>query len=170
MNKTLPTLLAIVVAALLQVGLAPHMSIFGVVPNLLLLVVITLGLVEGSKAGCAAGFTAGLIFDLLGSSPIGPGALVMCIVGYIAGTLQENLFAEGWLLPVTAVFVAGLLAEGAYGLMLSLLGEGTSFWRAFVSIILPSAVYGTALAVLFYPWLARFLKTDPAMTTFKRLA
>ena len=36
-------------------------------------------------------------------------------------------------------------------------------------MMLPGAVYNTALALLVYPWLARFLRRDRPMTTFRRL-
>ena len=103
MRRLLPTIGAVVVAALLQAGLAPYMAIGGVVPNFLLLVVVTLALVEGPAAGCSVGFACGLIFDLLGPGPVGPMVLVLSVTGYLAGLLHENMFAEGWLLPITVL-------------------------------------------------------------------
>jgi rod shape-determining protein MreD len=170
MRHLLPTVGAVVVATLLQAGLAPYMAIGGVTPNFLLLVVVTLALVEGPVAGCSAGFACGLIFDLLGSGPVGPMALVLATTGYLAGLLQENMFAEGWLLPITVLAAAALGAEVAYGLILDLLGSGGPFLLAFMTKMLPGAIYNTALALLVYPWLARILRRDRAMTTFRRLA
>jgi len=171
MRKALPAIAAITVATLLQAGLAPYLAIGGVTPNFLLLVVVTLALVTGPTEGAAAGFAAGLIFDLLGTGPVGPGALVLCITGYVAGLMHEQMFAEGWLLPLTVLGLASLGAEMAYALMLGLLGAGGgSFLTVLFTKILPAAVYNTALALLVYPWLARFLRRDRAMTTFRRLA
>lgn len=169
MRKALPAIAAITVATLLQIGVAPYMAIGGVTPNFLLLVVVTLALVTGPTEGAAAGFAAGLIFDLLGTGPVGPAALVLCITGYLAGLLHEQMFAEGWLLPLTVLGVAALGAEVAYALVLSVLGAGGPFVVTLFTKILPAAVYNTALALLIYPWLARFLRRDRAMTTFRRL-
>ena len=170
MRYLLPTAGAIVVAALLQVAIAPEIAIGGVVPNVLLLVVVTLALMEGPTAGASAGFAAGLVLDLLGTSPVGPYALVLTLVGFAAGALQENMFAAGWLTPVTVAFVAGLSAELGYWLVLAVLGIGGPFWTTFAGVVLPGAAYNTVLALLVYPWLARLLRQGPAMTTFKRLA
>lgn len=170
MRRLLPTIGAIVAAALLQAGLAPYMAIGGVVPNFLLLVVVTIALVEGPAAGCSAGFACGIIFDLLGTGPVGPMAFVLAVTGYLAGLLHENMFAEGWLLPITVLGVASLGAELAYGLILGLVGAGGPFLLTFVTKMLPAAVYNTALGLLVYPWLARILRRDRAMTTFRRLA
>ena len=170
MSRVLPTIAAILAAALLQAGLAPYLAIGGVVPNFLLVVVVTLALVEGPAAGASAGFAAGLIFELLGSGPVGPMVLVLTVTGFMAGLLHENMFAEGWLLPLTVLAIASIASTLAYGLMLDLLGAGGPFVLTFFTKILPEALYDTALGLLIYPWLARFLRQDRPMTTFRRLA
>jgi rod shape-determining protein MreD len=165
-----PSAIALAVAAVAQVAIAPHMAVFGVVPNFILLVVVTLALVEGPVAGCWAGFAGGILFDLAGDSVVGPSALVLCIIGYAAGMLQANMFAEGWLLPVTVVAVASLFAEVAYGLIMVILDEGTPFWFALGRLMLPAALYNTALAVLAYPFLARLLRQERVVKSFQRLS
>ena len=124
MSKALPAIIALVVAAILQVSIAPHLAVFGVVPNIIFLVVVTLAFVEGPVAGGISGFVGGLVFDLIGTSVVGPYALVLSVVGYTTGMLSANLFAEGWILPVTIVAVASLSAELAYGIVLAVLGLG----------------------------------------------
>ena len=170
MRRLLPTAAAILVAALLQVGLAPYIGIGGVVPNILQLVVVTLALVEGPAEGAVAGFAAGLLFDLAGAGPVGPMVLVLTVTGYMAGLLHENMFAEGWLLPLTVLAIASLASAVAYGLLLDILGVGGPFLTTFFLKMLPEALYDAALALLVYPWLARFLRQDRPMTTFRRLA
>ncbi len=97
-------------------------------------------------------------------------ALVLTTTGYLAGLLHEQMFAEGWLLPLTVLAVAALLSEIAYGVILIVLGEGGAFWSGFAGKMLPGAIYNIALAVLIYPWLARFLRSDRPVTTLRRLA
>jgi rod shape-determining protein MreD len=170
MSKALTAAIALAVAAILQVSLAPHLALFGVVPNLIFLVVVTLAFVEGPAAGGVSGFIGGLIFDLIGTSVVGPYALVLSVVGYATGMLSANLFAEGWLLPVTIVAVASLSAELANGIVLAVLGLGATFWRDVFTVMIPSALYHTVLAVLVYPWLARILRAERPMRSFRRLA
>ncbi len=170
MRHFLPSIGAVLVAALLQTMLAPYLAIGSVVPNFMLLVVVTLALVEGPAAGCAVGFAGGLIFDLLGTGPVGPMVLVLTVTGYLAGLMHENMFAEGWLLPMTVLAAAALGSELAYGLLLDLLGAGGPFLLSFVTKMLPGAVYNTAFALLVYPWLARILRRDRGISTFRRLA
>lgn len=170
MNRALTTTLALLVAIVLQVALAPQIAVLGVVPNFVFLVVVTLALLEGPVAGCAAGFFGGLLFDLLGASVVGPYALVFCVAGYVAGLIHANMFAEGWLLPVSVVFIASVGAEITYGVIMSVLDIGLPFWSALVRIMLPGAVYTTVLAVLLYPLMTRVLRRDRTVKSFRHLA
>ena len=169
MNRALPTAAALLAAFVLQVAVAPYLAIGGIVPNFLLLVVVTLALVEGAGWGCVSGFVAGLMFDLIGTGPVGPMALVLSVVGYAAGTLQANLFAEGWLLPLTVLGVASLTVELAYGLILALLGLTSGWSHTFATVMLPEALYNVALGLLVYPVLARFLRRDRPVKTLRRI-
>jgi rod shape-determining protein MreD len=168
-NRFIP-LVTLFAALVIQVGLVPYIAIAGVTPNALLLAAVTIALVKGPRAGVLSGFAAGLLFDLIGTAPIGPGALAFCLVAFVAGSIQENTFAEGWLVPLVVVFFASLTAEAAYALVLAVLGEaGLSAWGV-VMLVFPAALYNSALAVLVYPWVARFLRREKPMTTFRRLA
>jgi rod shape-determining protein MreD len=170
MNKVIPASLGLIAAAILQVSVAPHLAVFGVVPNFLFLVVITLALTQGPVAGGVSGLVGGLLVDLLGTSVVGPAALVFTVIGYTAGMLSANTFAEGWRLPVTVVAVASLTAEISYGIVLAVLGLGATFWHDILTVMVPAAVYQSVLAVLIYPWLARILRPDRPMRSFRRLA
>lgn len=169
MRRALPTLAVLALGFVLQVAVAPYLAIGDIVPNFLLLVVVTLALVEGAGWGAATGFVAGLMFDLIGTGPVGPMALVLSVVGYATGALQANMFAEGWLLPLTVLGAASLTVELAYWLILALLGLTSGFWHAFVTVMLPEALYNVALGLLIYPVLARFLRRDRPMKTLRRI-
>jgi cell shape-determining protein MreD len=97
-------------------------------------------------------------------------AIVLAATGYIAGLLARNLFAEGWLLPLSVLALASLGAELAYALLLTLLGTPVPFLRAVFTLVIPGAVYNTALALLAYPFLARFLRRERPVAEFRRLA
>ena len=170
MNRSLPAAAALIVGIILQIGLAPHLAVFGVVPNIIFLVVVTVALTQGPVAGGVTGLIGGLVFDLLGNAAVGPYGLVLTLVGYTAGMLSANMFAEGWLLPVTVVAIASLASEVLHGIVLAVLGSGIPFWNSLVTVMLPAALYHTALAVLSYPLLARLLRTERPMKSFRRLA
>lgn len=169
-QRTWTAALALLAAAVAQVVVAPHLRVAGVVPNFPLLVVITLALVHGADQGAIAGFAAGLVLDLLGSGPVGAWAFVLTLVGYIAGLFEANIFAEGWLLPFTAALLAGLAAELAYLLVLIVLGGDLPFWRSVSAVVLPRGMYNAVLALAAYPWLARAVRPDRQIRSFRRVA
>ncbi len=169
MSRWLPTALAILAALAAQVALAPHLALGGSVPNLLLLVVVTLAFVRGAGSGLYGGFFAGLALDLIGTGPVGAWAMVLALTGYATGMAAANVFAEGWLLPTTVAALASLVAETAYALHLALLGQGATFWDSLTGRALPEAVYTAVLALLAYPWLVRFLRREPRLTQFGRV-
>lgn len=169
MKRALPMTAAMLVAFVLQVGIAPYLSVGGIIPNFFLLVVVTLAFVEGPNWGAVAGFGGGLLFDLVGTGSVGPMALVLTLVGFVAGLLSANLFAEGWLLPLTVLGIASITVAIAYGLVLAVLGSAGGWWSGFFTIMLPEALYNVALGLLFYPLLARFLRQDRPMRTLRRL-
>jgi rod shape-determining protein MreD len=139
-------------------------------PNILLIVVVTMAFVTGSNEGAAVGFAAGLAYDLIGTSAVGPMVLTFTLVGFAAGLLQEHIFAAGWILPVTVLAGASLLAESLYFLILVFLGERVSFGMAFLTKVLPGTIYTTFIAVLFFPYLSKFLRRDTHVSTFKHIA
>lgn len=170
MKRIWPPTGALAGAVLLHAGLAPYIMIGGAVPNMFLLVAVTIALVQGPRAGMIAGFAAGMLFDLAGTGPIGPGALVLCIVGFAAGSVAANTFSEGWSLPLVILFFAGVITEAGYALSLSVLGEGGWGLGGLIGVMLPGALYNVAVAVLVYPWLARFLREERSVTMFRRLS
>ena len=169
MRERLPAILMMIGAVLLQAGLAPYLSILGVTPNLILLVVVSIALGTGAEEGALAGFLGGLAFDLLGTGPVGVMTLVLTLTGFLAGLLHNELFTEGWRLPLTVLALAALLSETAYAALLLLFGSEFGFWSAFITKMLPGAIFDSVLALLVFPWSNRFLQPSRSITTFKRL-
>ena len=132
--------------------------ILGVVPNFLMVAVIIIAFMRGSKEGTIVGFIAGLLFDLIGVSVVGPMALALTLTGFVAGILKEQIFAGGWLLPVTILGFASLVAESIYLVLISALGLPMPFFEALFSRALPGALYAMLIALLTFPTVTKFLR------------
>jgi hypothetical protein len=76
-----------VTALAAHAGLAPHLAIRGVEPDLLLVAVVAVALGRGDRAGAAFGFAAGLAADLFLATPLGTSALACTLVGHAVGGL-----------------------------------------------------------------------------------
>jgi len=168
-NKILSAVIALLVAFLLQVAVGPSIAIMSVRPNFLLIVTIIMALVNGPVEGAFVGFFAGLLLDLLGTGPFGPAALVMCIVGYLAGVLHERIFAQGWLLPVLVLAATSFLNEVFYLIVSLLLGQQMSFFSALLTKAIPTVLYTTLVAVIVFPIVSRLLQEKPTMATVRHM-
>jgi rod shape-determining protein MreD len=168
-NKILSAIVALLMAFILQVALGPSIAIFSVRPNFLLIVTIAMALVNGPVEGAFVGFFAGLAFDLMVTGPIGLAALLMCIVGYLAGVLTKQVFARGWLLPVLVTTVTSFAYELLYLILQLVLGQQISFASALLTKATPVVLYTTLIAVIVFPLLSRLLRENPMMETVRHL-
>jgi rod shape-determining protein MreD len=91
-----------------QVAVFPHLRLFGVVPDVGLIVALAVGYQEGPEAGAIVGFVAGFGFDLFLETPLGLDALTYAIVGYGIGVLESGLFRSPRWLPSFLGAVGGL--------------------------------------------------------------
>jgi rod shape-determining protein MreD len=77
-----------VVAA--HAGLAPHLAVRGLQPDLLLVAVAAVAAGRGARAGAAFGFAAGLGADLFVATPLGTSALAYTLVGHLVGRSSQR--------------------------------------------------------------------------------
>ncbi|MCL2437991.1 MAG: rod shape-determining protein MreD [Coriobacteriia bacterium] len=171
MGRFTTTALTLLGALLLQAIFAPSLTIFGVTPNFLMVAVIVIAFIRGSKEGTIVGFIAGLLFDLIGTMIVGPMALALTITGFVAGILKEQIFAHSWLLPITVLGVASLVAETIYLIMITALGFPMSFFGALATRALPGVLYAMLIALISFPMLTKFLRkgSSAEANTFKRI-
>jgi rod shape-determining protein MreD len=139
-------LLLIVVLVIAQVTVFPHLQLFGVVPDLGLLVAIAVGYQEGPELGAITGFVAGFGYDLFLETPIGLNALAYALVGYYVGVLEGGLFrSPRWLPSFLGALggVAGGLLFVAVGVLAGV--EAVKGAHAIIDVLL-SALYDALLA------------------------
>ena len=116
--------LVLVTALLLQTVVAPAVTVAGIPPDLVVVTVLVLAVLEGPGTGMRYGFAAGLALDLLaaGDSLVGTSALVLLAVGYLAGSTRPFLSGSeliGQIIVAAAgsafVVVAGTLLDLVLG-------------------------------------------------------
>lgn len=129
-------------ALLLQAVVAPALAVAGWRPDLVLLTVVALALVDGPATGARYGFIAGLAADLLsgGSQVVGITALVFLLVGDGIGRLRPYLSGTGRAGEVALGGIAGAVAFSAFGGLSLLLDLGQ-----FTALLLLEGVFATAL-------------------------
>jgi rod shape-determining protein MreD len=112
-----------VVALLLQTTVLARMRVFGVMPDVMLLVAICGGITAGATRGATLGFASGMLIDLFLSTPLGLSALVFTLVGYGVGVANTGVLRSAWYIPVLTAGAASVAGVVLYALVGSMLGE-----------------------------------------------
>ena len=152
------TLAFVVVAAVLQTTLFGdgRLQPFGASPALVTLIVIaTVRFLEPDQALLVA-FTAGLLMDLLGASPLGLWAMAMTTVGYL--TLRLRHHADRGILVVAAgVFGLAFLGNALFSVAGTLFGQRTLIDPDPLRLMVLPALYTMILAAGVFPGTAELL-------------
>ncbi len=142
----------VIIGFILQVALSPNIAINGISPNILLICLGVLCLFANHKTCIVLGFVMGLLFDLLGSGPIGAMSLVMAVVGYfLPMVIKSTVQADSFVPWIIAMAIASLLASFAYCVVCAIIGYEESFFSAILFKVLPWTLYDIVIAAIFWP-------------------
>ncbi|MFJ5728226.1 rod shape-determining protein MreD [Streptomyces paradoxus] len=166
-NRILLSSTLVVVALVIQVSVLARLHLPGAVPDLLLLTVLGLALVYGHVGGALVGFGAGLLADLAPPADHAAGryALVLCVIGYLAGLVKPETgqlkSATG---PMTVVVAAAVGSTLLYAGVGALVGDTAARHVGLGSLLFTAALYDLLLAPFVVPGimaLARRAENDP---------
>ncbi|MCL0081207.1 rod shape-determining protein MreD [Peptococcaceae bacterium] len=143
--------LILMVALVLQTTVLEFLTILGVRPDLVLLIVILFGFIHGSRAGVYSGFLGGLLTGFLAGNYIGLSVLAQMAAGYLAGMGENRFYKENLLIAIIVVMVGTSVAQIIYWLLLLMLGINIMFVNG-LKIILIVALYNGALTLFLYKW------------------
>ena len=103
--------LAILVGALiLQMTILPQVMLQTIRVDLLMIIVLAYGLLQGSKEGCLFGITVGLVADCFFGQPFGFQILLKAIIGFLAGRLH-GMYLENQAGVPSLAFSGGYFAH-----------------------------------------------------------
>ena len=145
------------IAVLLQLIVAPHIAVLAVQPNILLAYTLVVAIVRPLDAGPVLPFFLGLIYDLLGTGPVGGMALLFVLASFAASRAFSILDNDTLFMPLTILVVATLVVEMLYGALMVGLGLSQSALDALVYRALPCSLYDCAIGLVLYPIFAHLL-------------
>lgn len=167
LNRIVLSTCLVVFALVVQICVLARLQLPGAVPDLLLLVVLGLALVYGHTGGALIGFGAGLLADFAPPADHAAGryALVLCVIGYLAGLAKPESgqlrSATGPMLVVVAAAIGATLLYAGVGI---LVGDDAARQVGLGKLLFTAALYDLLLAPFTVPLimgLARRSENDP---------
>jgi rod shape-determining protein MreD len=151
-------LLMVVIAVVAQTAVFGDGRInpFGSSPAVVLVVVLACIRYIEPEPSLLLGFTAGLLVDLLGGSPLGLWAMAYTVVVYIALRFRERA-DDGPLVIGVGVFTLTLIANALFLIVGTLFGERFFTSTAVIKNTLLPAVYNVAIAIVVFPLVTRLI-------------
>lgn len=159
---------AVVFAFILQVSVLPQFKLFGVTPDLILVIAVVVAVQDGPIEGALVGFFGGLLQDVASLQVMGVGAFSKALAAFMAGMLKDIFMTYSILLPVLLVFMASLFEQSLHQFALAVLGQD-QLPPFRVVPVLAASLYDVLAVFVFYPVMKRlrFMDRDDSMPLSK---
>lgn len=150
LRRLIVLLFCIFLIFILQCDWVQALSLGGVIPNVILILVVSVAFFRGCTVGLLTGFLCGLLQDLLFGDVLGFYAMVYMCAGYFSGLAHKEFYDYDLKLPLTLIAAADLFYSFiVYGFLFLIRGR-LNFTYYLTRVILPEAVYTVLAAVAVY--------------------
>lgn len=150
MKKRVIEVLIIFVFYILQITLGRVISIGGIKPNLLIILPVMFGFLNGRNDGMFIGFISGCLYDFNASVLFGFSALVYVYIGYFAGMFAGDYEDNFNLLPI-GILLGGDFVYGFLSYVGNFLLHNRLNFMFFVTrYIIPEVLYTVLVMVIVY--------------------
>lgn len=137
----------VLLGVVLQLAVVSQITFWGANPDVVPLMVLSVGLLGGPIAGAIAGFSAGFVVDMALVQTLGISSLLLIAVGYLAGRYRELREPSHKLVPVIAGAAATLAYAAAFSITQFLLGVESSVSPLVIRDYLVEVVLNALLAI-----------------------
>lgn len=151
MVRLIVTLIELIFCFLLQTSLFSFLRISGVVPNCLLILVVTVAYTKGQTPAMVTGFFAGMLLDLCFSETVGFCAILYMVVAFLAGYAHKIYYERDYFVPGILMFAGEFVYSFLYYMLFFLLRGKLELHMYFIYTILPRMLYTVLASLLLYP-------------------
>ncbi|HJC51338.1 MAG TPA: rod shape-determining protein MreD [Candidatus Anaerostipes avistercoris] len=143
-------ILSIIICFLLQTTVFEFFSLADVVPNVLLILTVTMGFIRGKKTGIVIGFICGLLIDIFSGDVLGQYAVLYLLFGYANGWFHTHFFEDEILLPIGLLAANSLVYSFVIFFFFFALRGRFHFLTYLIHVMIPEAVYTGIVALVLY--------------------
>jgi len=150
MKRKIGELILIVFLYLIQCTYGRYIKIGGITPNLLIIIPVLFGFLNGKSEGIYVGLVSGLLYDLLFNNIIGFSALIFMYIGYFAGCYYKKYEESEMLFPLLILFLANFGFEFIAYVGNFLLHNKLDILYYMTRIVIPEVVYTIFVTIILY--------------------
>jgi rod shape-determining protein MreD len=150
--------LIVVATIVLQISFFSYLTLFGTTPNVVPLMVVSLGLLGGVMVGAVCGFAAGLLLDSALLQTLGVSSLVLLGAGYLAGRFREGAEVSNSLIPPLLAGALTTAAAAGFAAIQLMLGVHTTVSLLVLREIFIQGLLAVLLTIPIYPLIRRALR------------
>jgi rod shape-determining protein MreD len=148
------------VAALIQATILPHLRIYSGQPDLVVVIVLAWTVLDRGQEGMIWAFIGGLILDIFSGAPMGITSLVLVPVTFLFGLTETQIYQSNILLSLAFAVVGTVGFHLTYVFALRFIaGISLVWWQFLFYVTLPSVFFDLVLMVpalrLLAPWYNR---------------
>ena len=138
----------LLLAFIIQSTVVEHISIRGIKPDIILIILIYVSLRSGSMIGVILGFSIGLLQDFYGPpANLGLNALCKSLLGFGVGIGKEGLYKDSMLVLMLTLVISYITHDIIYHIIDARFTlDAVVSW--FVGVSLPSVFYTVVLSLL----------------------
>lgn len=135
-------------AIILQLTVVPLLAIKGVVPDVILILVISTSFRHGKMAGMLWGFAAGVVFDFFSTRFVGASSLGYVVSAFVAGIWSAEHSQVRFGVVIGQLFLTVLLHDIIY-LNIIRIGTSVGFWNTLFTVVFPHSLYSLVFVAIF---------------------
>lgn len=135
----------------LQRTVFAEIEVSGVIVQVVLAFAAAAGAAGGSERGAVAGFSLGVMFDLVEGTPVGSTAIAFTLAGVVAGLLALVAADPQWWLNAIFVGLGTAVGEAMLPVVRIFVGETDPWPSEMVKVVAVVAVAGVAMSPLLVP-------------------
>jgi rod shape-determining protein MreD len=140
----------IIICFLIQSTMFHYIAMAKVMPNLLLILVVSTAYMRGRMTGLFVGLFSGLLVDLSFGNVVGLYALFYMLIGYFVGFSHKIYSEDDYTLPIIFVAVSDLIYGFLYYIFEFLLRSRLNILYYLRRMILPEVIYTVVISIFLY--------------------
>jgi rod shape-determining protein MreD len=128
-----------------------YISLADIMPNLILILVVSNAYMQGQMTGLLLGLFSGLLVDLMsGSYIIGIYALIYMLIGYCIGHTNKYYSNDDYTFPIIIIAISDLGFGFLFYIFEFLLRGRLNFLFYLKRLILPEIIYTVVVSIFLY--------------------